>query len=166
MSLVTPAAMRDPRVRAAGLLLLVATLVLAWALVGAVRVDTVSAAAPPAAIHDSALKFAATTKGTDVVAANARDLFTDDRRPPARRYLMPDESDTPASAPPPLPTILGTSVGSDGDGFATSLVTGGVPTIIRVGSKVNGYTVTRIERGRVIFRDAAGVTWTVDASKP
>lgn len=167
MTLLTPAAMRDTRVRVAALLLGGALVVLVIAVVGAVRVDAVNAAAPPASVPDSALAFAPPGRGTDVAAANARDLFTDDRRPPSRRYLMPGESDTQVgSSPPPLPTILGTAIGSDGEHFATALFSGGVPSIARVGSKLGAYTVVSIERGKVILRDAAGVRWTVDASKP
>jgi hypothetical protein len=166
MTILTPAAMRDNRVRMAALLLGAALVVLVIVSIGAIRVDAVNAAAPPASVPDSALAFAPQGRGIDVAAANARDLFTDDRRPPSRRYLMPGESDAPAGSPPPLPTILGTAIGSDGEHFATALFSGGVPSIARVGSKLGAYTVVSIERGKVILRDAAGVRWTVDASKP
>jgi hypothetical protein len=167
MTLITSTAMRDTRVRLAALLLGGALIVLVVASIGAIRVDAVNAAAPPASVPDSALAFAPPGRGIDVAAANARDLFTDDRRPPSRRYLMPGETDTRVeSSPPPLPTILGTAMGSDGEHFATAQFSGGVASIARVGSKLGAYTVVSIERGKVVLRDAAGVRWTVDASKP
>jgi hypothetical protein len=166
MPALSPTALADRRVRLAGIVLAGALALLLTAAVGAIRVDAVSAAAPPAAVADSALRFAAPGTGTDVATANSRDLFTDDRRPPIRRYLMPGEPDvTPASAPP-IPTVLGTAIGSDGQHFAIAQVQGGASTIIRVNGSIGGYTVLSIERGKVVFRGADGIRWTIDASKP
>ena len=166
MTLLTHAAMRDSRVRLAGLTVGAALVVLVMAAAGAIRVDPVNAAAPPASVPDSALRFAATAPGADVAGAVARDLFTDDRRPPARRYLMPGENDTPTGGPAPLPAVLGTAIGSDGEHFATALIAGGLPTIVRVGSKIGAYTVVAIERGKVTLRGPDGSRSTIDASKP
>ena len=74
MTLLTPAAIRDWRVRMAALLLGAALIVLVVMSIGAIRVDAVNAAAPPASVPDSALAFAPPGRGIDVAAANARDL--------------------------------------------------------------------------------------------
>jgi hypothetical protein len=166
MNALAPVAMRDTRVRLAALLIGAAFVVLVTAIIGAIRVDAVNAAAPPAAVPDSALRFASLGTATNVAAANARDLFTDDRRAPAQRYLMPGEPEVTETAPPPLPTVLGTAIGSDGRHFAIVQSGGGGPTIIRANAQVGGYTVLSIERGKVAFRGADGVRFTVDASKP
>jgi hypothetical protein len=163
---LSPSALRDTRVRLAGVIAAGALVVLVVAAIGAIRVDVVTAAAPPASVPDSALRFAAPGAGTDVAAANARDLFTDDRRPPARRYLMPGDADVPQGGPAPLPTVLGTALGSDGQHFAIAQLPGAPSMVIRPNSKIGEYTVVSIERGKVILRSADGVRFTVDASKP
>jgi hypothetical protein len=157
---VTPQALGDLRVRLAGLVFVAALALLVAAGAGALRVGAVDA------VPDSALRFAAAGTGTDVAAANARDLFTDDRRAPARRYLMPGMADTPQAGPAPLPTVLGTALGSDGAHFAIAQLPGGLATIIRVNGKIGEYTVVAIERARVTLRGPDGIRLTVDASKP
>jgi hypothetical protein len=163
--LVSPAAMRDSRVRAAGFVLAIAVVALVIAAVGAVRVGSVQAAAPPPLVPDSALRIAAPGAGTDIAGAVAQDLFTDDRHAPAKRYLLPGEQDFTAE-PAPRPSVLGTAIGSDGEHFAICMLPGGLPVTVRAGSKVGGYTVVSIERGKVIFRSAGGERFTLDAAKP
>jgi hypothetical protein len=166
MPAITPTSLADRRVRLAGVVLAASLALLLVAVGGAIRVDEVTAAAPPATVPDSALRFAAVGAGTDVAAANARDLFTDDRRPPSRRYLMPGDADVPQGGPPPLPTVLGTAIGSDGQHFAIARLPNGASTIVRANAVIGDYTVVSIERGKVVFRGADGVRFTVDASKP
>lgn len=163
---ITPTALGDRRLRLAGLVLATAIALLLVAAGSAVRLDAVSTAAPPATVADSALQFATPGAGIDVTAANARDLFTDDRRPPSRRYLMPGEPDTPQGGPPPLPTVLGTALGSDGAHFAIAQVPGGGSMIIRPNAMIGEYTVLSIARGKVVFLSSDGIRFTVDASKP
>src|SRR5262249_22320908 len=115
---------------------------------------------------DSALRIPAPGAGIDIAAANARDLFSDGRQPPPKRYKMPGESDAAPAAPPARPTVLGTVMAGDGGHFATAQVPGGNPVIIRAGEKIGGYTVVAIERGKVTFRGTDGERFTIDASKP
>lgn len=163
---LAPTALADRRVRLAGVVLAAALALLLVAAGGAIQVDAVDAAPPTFAVADSALRFAPAGAGTDIAAANARDLFTDDRRPPSRRYLLPGEADVPESGPAPLPTLLGTALGSDGEHFAMAQLPGGAATIVRRGAKIGGYTVVSIERGKVTLLSSDGIRFTVDASKP
>ena len=66
---MNPVLMRDGRVRAALLAVGVAFLLFGIAVTGAVRVAEVNAAAPPAAVPDSALRFGAVGAGPDIAAA-------------------------------------------------------------------------------------------------
>ncbi len=150
----------------AAALVVIAAVVLVVAIVGAVRVEPVQAAAPPAAIPDSALRFAPAGAGADVAAAVAADIFADDRRPPRRRYLMPGESDAGSAAPAPRPVVLGTAITGGAGSFAICQVPGGQPTVVRAGGQIGGYTVVSIERGKVTFRGSDGERFSIDASKP
>jgi hypothetical protein len=152
--------------RLAAGLLGVSVIVLIAAIVSAVRVGDVAAAAPPSAVPDSALRFMPPGASVDIAAAVARDLFTDDRQAPARRYRLPGEADVTVRQASPRPVVLGTVVGADGSSFAMCQ-TGPTDVVkVRVGGKVGEYTVVSIERGRVTFRGADGERFTVDASKP
>jgi hypothetical protein len=162
---LTPAAMREPAVRYALGALVVAVVLLGVAAVGAIRVEQVEASVPPPTIADSALRFRIPGEGADVAAAVAKDLFTDDRQAPPRRYLMPGASEVEAQ-PAPRPAVLGTALGgADGD-FAICQVAGGPSRVVRVGGKVGEFTVVGIERGKVTFRGPDGERFTIDASKP
>lgn len=160
---ISTASLQDSRVRWAGVALAVALVVLAAATVGAVRVTPVEAAAPAPAVPDSALRFTPVGSGIDVAAAVARDLFTDDRSPPARRYRVPGEGEYAAPEPAPRPVVLGTAIAADGEHFATCQAAGGVPVIVHVGSKIADYTVVNIVRGSVTFRAPDGERFTINA---
>lgn len=162
---LTPAAMRERVVRFALGGLAVAVVLLGFAVLGAIRVEQVEASVPPPAIADSALRFRIPGEGADVAAAVASDLFTDDRQAPARRYLMPGESDVEVQ-PAPRPVVLGTALGGDGGNFAICQVAGTPSRIVRVGDKIGEYSVLGIERGKVTFRGSDGERFTIDASKP
>lgn len=161
-----PETLRERNFRLAIAAVGVAIVVLIVAAVGAVRVPDVAAAPPPPAIADSALRFAFPGAGPDIAAAVAKDLFTDDRRAPIRRYRVPGEADDVPAQAAPRPTVLGTAIAADGAHFATCQLPGGAPTIVRVGSRIGAFTVVAIERGRVTFRDASGERFTLDNSKP
>lgn len=162
---LTSVAMREPAVRYALGGLVVAVVLLGFALFGAIRVEQVEASVPPAAIADSALRFRIPGEGADVAAAVASDLFTDDRQAPPRRYLMPGQSDVDVQ-PTPRPVVLGTALGGEGGNFAICQVAGAPSRIVRVGDKIGEYSVLGIERSKVTFRGADGERFTIDASKP
>ncbi|MDA1081525.1 MAG: hypothetical protein O2973_07580 [Gemmatimonadetes bacterium] len=158
--------LRDGFFRVVVAAVIVAVAVLVASAVGAARIAPVEAAAPPIPIADSALKFTIPGGGANIAAAVANDIFTDDRQAPLRRYRLPGEADNTPGQPAPRPVVLGTVLASDGAHFATCQVSGGQPTIVRVGAKLGGFTVVSIERGRVTFRSAEGERFSIDASKP
>lgn len=158
--------LRDRWMRVAAAALGIAAVVLVAAIVGAWRVDAVSAAPALASVPDSALRFALAGAGTDVAAAVSRDLFADDRRAPARRYRMPGDAEFEVAAVVVRPVVLGTAIAVDGAHFASVRLGNDNATIARVGMKVGEYTVVAIERGRVTFRNAVGERVVIEASKP
>lgn len=157
--------LRDPLFRGAAAALVLAVVVLSASTVGAVRLDAVSAAAPAPTVADSALRFPPVAGRADIPAAVAQDLFADDRQAPARRYLMPGESDV-AAAPAPRPVVLGTAVSSDGSDFAVCGLGDGSSRIVYIGGAIGRYTVVAIARGAVTFRGPDGERFTIDAGKP
>ena len=166
MPTVTREMLRDRWMRAAAAALGGAALVLVAAVVSAFRVGSVEAAAPSVIVADSALRFGALGPPVNIGGAVARDLFTDDRHAPARRYRLPGEVDAPERTVASRPIVLGTVLGADGASFAMCQ-TGPTDVVkARVGGRVGEYTVVLIERGRVTFRGTDGERFTVDASKP
>jgi len=163
---MTAATLRDVRVRWGIAALAIALIVLAVATLGALRVAEVAAAAPAPSVPDSALRFTPAGPGTDVAAAVERDLFTDDRSAPPRRYRVPGEAEYAAPELAPRPVVLGTALAATGEHFATCQLAGGAPTIVHVGSRVADYTVVTITRGSVTFRAPDGERFTVNAIPP
>lgn len=162
---LTPAATREPALRYAFGVFVVAVALLGFALGGAIRVGKVEASVPPAPVADSVLRFRIPGAGADVAAAVASDLFTDDRQAPLRRYLMPGEPDVP-EASAPRPVVLGTALGGAEGDFAMCQVAGGPVRVVRVGGQIGEFTVVAIARGKVTFRGTDGERFTIDASKP
>jgi hypothetical protein len=68
--------------------------------------------------------------------------------------------------PAPRPIVLGTALAADGEHFATCQVAGGLPTIVRAGSRIGGYTVVAIARGAVTFRAPDGERFTIHSLTP
>ena len=77
----------------------------------------------------------------------------------------PAEPDAEPAPEPPKPVVLGTAIGGAGGNFATVQLGSGRPTSVRVGDKVGIYTVTRIERGKVLFTSQSGERLEVSAAK-
>ena len=158
--------MRDRFFRFSIVTLAAALIVLAVAVVGAVRVQSVEAAPPPVTIPDSALRFADSGAAADLAAAAANDLFADDRQAPAKRYRLPGEANETPRQPAPRPVVLGTALSDDGGSFAICQLVGGQSTVVRAGARIGEFMVVSITRGRVVFRSADGERFTIDASKP
>ena len=112
MPTVTREMLRDRWMRAAAAALGGAALVLIAAVVSAIRVGSVEAAAPSVMVADSALRFGALGPPVNIGGAVARDLFTDDRHAPARRYRLPGEVDAPERTVASRPIVLGTVLGA------------------------------------------------------
>lgn len=104
----------------------------------------------------------------DIDAIGANDIFQPGRAALQYRYRMPGETapdDTPA-VEPTKPVVLGTVISTDGSHFATCQLPGGRPTVVRVGDRLGDYTVTAIERSKVVFRNAAGRLIEVLVNRP
>lgn len=163
---ITRDMLHDRWMQAAAMVLGVSAMVLLVAMVSAIRVGTVEAAPPTVSVAESALQFSAVGQAADIAAAVSRDLFTDDRQAPPRRYRLPGEANAVERQAAPKPLVLGTAISADGSSFAMCQ-TGPTDVVkVRVGGKVGEYTVVSIERGRVTFRGVEGERFTVDASKP
>ena len=95
-------------------------------------------------------------------------LFEADRTAPARRYRAPgEESDEPAAKEAPvLPVVLGTAVSDSAHSFATVQLADSHATIMHVGDKIGEYTVYTIDRGRVVFTNAARKKLEIPELKP
>ncbi|HMS02175.1 MAG TPA: type II secretion system protein GspM [Gemmatimonadaceae bacterium] len=133
----------------------------------AVRATVLGYAAPP-----SVTQWEATATGTSVDRAIrpdsvagaivTRNPFAPSRRAPTVRYRLaiPGDAlaavDGEADADPLPPVVLGTAAGVDGASFAMCAIEGVPPTIVRVGDRIADFTVLRITRGQVTFRDARG----------
>lgn len=163
---VTRDMLRDRWLSAAVTAFAAGVFTLAVALVSFVRVSDVAAAPPAAAVPDAALTFASGGASADLAGAAQRDLFTDDRHAPPKRYRMPGEVEV---APIPVaqrPIVLGTAVGAGGPSFAMLQLADGAVVKARVGNVVAGYTVVTIARTKVTLRTPAGEQIALDASKP
>lgn len=155
---------------------------LCWAVVDAVRIGrpdtppTVEAAgqstpglrggpavASPAdarVASDARAETGGIVRGT-AAAAIARNPFSRTRRAPpwdvATGDVAPDDAAHATGVDGAVPQVLGTAVAEDGSSFAMCRLGGGPATVVRVGERLGVYTVLAITRGRVTFRDAAGV---------
>ena len=141
-------------------------LALGAAVVSYVRIADVAPAAGAAGLPDAALRFATPAPAADLDAAIRRDLFADDRHPPAKRYRLPGETDAPAPQISVRPVVLGTAIAEGGASFAMCQLADGSIVKAWVGTKVGDYTVVAIARTRVTFRAGDGEQFTLDASNP
>ena len=148
--------------------LAVSAAVALWTLVNAIRIAPVPEIAAPAFASASALAAPGAGAAADVEAAVQSDLFASDRSAPARRYRAPgEESDDAAPKEAPvLPVVLGTAVSDPEHSFATVQLADSRTTIMHVGDKIGQYTVTTIERGRVVFTNAARKKLEITELKP
>ena len=113
---------------------------------------------------------------TEIDRLVERDLFSAERRAPAIPFRVVSRNSTSSATEasgaladanddaPELPTVHGTAVDASGSGFAMATLSGGPTVVIRVGDLLGPYRVLSIERARVLFRDAAGLRYTVDAT--
>lgn len=113
---------------------------------------------------------------TEIDRLVERDLFSAERRAPAVPFRVVSRNSSSSATEaasaladadgdaPELPTVHGTAVDASGSGFAMATLSGGPTVVIRVGDLLGPYRVLSIERARVLFRDAAGLRYTVDAT--
>ena len=149
--------LRFPAMRAGVIGLAIAFVFDVWALAGALRAPNV----PPATARPTptaALRTPASPDPVDIDAAVDRDLFSPDRTAPDEPFRMPGEAGPQqvAQQATQRPTVLGTAVSPQGSSFATALLAPGQPRIVREGDRLGDFTVTKIERGHVVFRTSTG----------
>jgi hypothetical protein len=139
-----------------------------WALVHAVRIESVPELPPPEFAAGAALTAPVPSPATDVEAAVQADLFASGRSAPAHRYRAPGE-DNDEAAPteaPVLPVVLGTAVADPAHSFATVQLGDSRARIMHIGDKIGEYTVQSIERERVVFTTAAKKKLEIPELKP
>ena len=111
-------------------------------------------------LEESARPTARVSEAVDITPAVELDPFRPDRMRPPARYAVPGDAPPPveeaAQATPSAITLVGT-VTAPGDGsFAMGGIAGGAPRVIRVGQVVGDLTLKKVERGKAVFRSAAG----------
>jgi hypothetical protein len=157
-----------PLIRTAIASLSAAAILLIAVLIRAIRITPVEAA--PAATSAELVRVSTNPPPPeiDLDAVGANGIFQPDRTAMPYRYRMPGEpAPNDAGAPAPIqPVVLGTVLATDGDHFATVQMPGGRPTVLRVGDKMGEYTVTAIERDRVLFKNAAGRPIEIKVTRP
>jgi hypothetical protein len=148
--------------------LVIATAVLVWTLVRALRADALPSAASAQVGSLDAMKRGNIRPPANVESAVENDLFAVDRTAPANPYRMPGEAD-PNGKPrvePMKPFVLGTAVATDGRHFATLQLGDGGPKLVHVGDKIGEWVVKSIERGRVVLVSTEGTRAELVAPKP
>lgn len=135
----------------------------------AITIEEVEASGNPATAALARSTSTPPTPQIDLEAVGGNDIFQPDRNPLPYRYRMPGES-APATESAPAevarPVVLGTVIATDGAHFATCQLQGGRPTVVRTGDRIGEYTVIAIERGKVTFKNDAGMTFDVAATRP
>lgn len=145
--------------------LVVALLLAAWTAARAIRVDETTTAPPPSFATSDALARAPSIVPVDISEVVAMNLFSPDRKAPARRYSLSGYAPVTDAAPPARPLVLGTAVASGNRSFAVARMPDGAPTIVRVGDKLGIYTVRSIERNQVVFYVPGQEPFAVTASR-
>ena len=157
-----------PFIRTAIVAAAIAAVLFLTALVRAVRVTPVEAAQTTASTELVRITSTPPAPEIDLEAVGANGIFQPDRTALPYRYRMPGEpAPSDAGAPEPIrPVVLGTVLATDGSHFATVQMPGGRPAVVRVGDKVGEYTITAIERNKVVFKNAAGKLIEITATRP
>ena len=158
---------RTPAMRAAIVLLIVATATVGWTLVHALRADPLPDA-PPSSNGTEPIRRAVPPGPADVQAAVENDLFSSDRSAPSAPYRMPGAKPTEVkqAAEPPKPAVLGTGVANDGKSFATLQLGEDRPTLVHVGDKIGEWVVRAIDRGKVTIINSSGGRADLVVPKP
>lgn len=96
--------------------------------------------------------------GDDLVrAAVDADPFREDRSPPSRRYVLPENREDRGGGRRPAGRggleLVGTATFPDGrPGLAAFRLSNGDPRVVRSGAEVDGLSVVRVQEGSVVLR--------------
>jgi hypothetical protein len=151
-----------------------AVAVAGWAAIDArnMTVDTASSSTAPLAA--AGLSAPLPTPDVDVGEVVQSDPFSQMRKAPKKRYLLPGEADpeapkvvaTPTVREPPKPVVLGIVIGSDSTkSFCSCQMGAAQPKLIKVGMKIGEYTLVSIGKKSVVFANAAGQQYEVWQSR-
>jgi type IV pilus biogenesis protein PilP len=157
-----------PYIRTTLALLAISFVLVVVAFSRAIRITPVEASENPATAALVRSTSVPAVPEIDLDAVGENDIFQPQRTAMQYRYRMPGESapdDSPV-AEAARPVVLGTVMSTDGAHFATCQLPGGRPTVVRVGDRLGDYTVTTIERARVVFRNTAGQLIEVSVNRP
>jgi hypothetical protein len=145
-----------------------ASLLLAVALGGALRVAPAPGVAPASPMLTLASARPASQSPADSTAVElASDPFSPDRALPAEA-VQPEES-APVDSTPANPVgavrLLGTVVRGAG-GFALCQLPADVPRVVHVGERLGELTLISLEQGRAVFRAPNGTRLELSLSTP
>jgi hypothetical protein len=108
----------------------------------------------------------------DVADVVSQDVFAPNRTAPAKRYLLPGESDsvikTTVAAPrePARPVVLGVTPNTDSTlSFVTVQMAGGRPTNVKIGGTIGGFKLVGIDRRSAFFLSPTGSQVQVFANR-
>lgn len=157
-----------PLIRTSITTVAIAAVLFIVSLVRAIRITPVEAAPGPASAELVRSNATLLPPEIDLGAIGANGIFQPDRTALPYRYRMPgDALPNDSAAPDPLkPVVLGTVIATDGSNFATCQMPGGRPTVLRVGDTMGEFTVTAIEREKVVFKNAAGKLIEITVTRP
>jgi hypothetical protein len=161
---------REPALAAAASAFGVAAIIMLWTLYRAIAGDPTIASREPSAAPAtlSAIALAELPDGLMEKTVD-HDPFHPERRRPTVPFRLPSEQAAASpTAPPPVAAtlqLLGTVVTPGQDAFVLCQLGNEPPRVVRVGGKVGGYTLRRIEPGRAVFISPDGETVDVRVSK-
>jgi hypothetical protein len=157
-----------PFIRSALALLALSAVLVLVSLTRAIRITPVEASQSQATAALARSTSSPPVPEIDIDAIGGNDIFQPGRAALQYRYRMPGESapDDALAVEPMKPVVLGTVISTDGSHFATCQLPGGRPTVVRVGDRLGDYTVTAIERSKVVFRNATGRLIEVVVNRP
>lgn len=151
--------------RIAAVVLFTAIIIVGWSLSRALRMAEVPTVPPPQFATADALNAPERGSGADVRAIVALNVFSPERSAPSRRYRLSGYAEeAPQAAAPPQPVVLGTAVSTPERSFAICRVGDTPARVVRVGDRVGAFTVTSIERGRVVFTTPSGERLAIAAT--
>jgi hypothetical protein len=145
--------------------LLVGLILTGWTASRAMRIDPTGSSAAPTFATADALAKTPMTVPVDIGAVVGMNLFSPERKAPARRYRLAGYAEPAAAAPPPKPLVLGTAIAPNNRSFAVCRMPDGPAIIVRVGDPIGTYKVKSIARNQVVFAAPGEEPFAVIASK-
>ncbi len=104
-----------------------------------------------------ALTHAAGAGAQEIAVVLRGDPFAPDRHAPSTRFRLPGEA-APTSGTVTVAALrlIGVALIADGRSFALVEAGSDAPRLVRIGEKIGGYTLRRVERDRAVFAGPDG----------